>query len=168
MLDPTLFTPAIYARFIAKVVKTETCWLWTGGTRTGGYGKFHPMRSQSWMAHRWSYTYHVGEIPDTLQLDHLCRVRNCVNPDHLEPVTARENTLRGISVPAQNAARTECVKGHEFTPENTYIKTTKRNTTERQCRECIRQANREWYRKWKTAGGVRHKGVRNKASGHLT
>jgi hypothetical protein len=157
--DPTLFPPGDYARFISKIEKTATCWLWKSAIDGGGYGRF-PIRRKNHLAHRWSYSYHVGPIPDGLQLDHLCRIRNCVNPDHLEPVTARENTIRGVSTPAQNAARAECVKGHPFTPENTYFKTTSRGTEERHCRECARQANRDWYKVWKANGGTRSRGKR--------
>lgn len=162
MSDPIFFTPAIHARFLARVEKTDTCWLWIGHVDPGGYGRFAPNRMKNWIAHRWSYEYHVGPIPEGLHIDHLCRVRNCVNPEHMEPVTKRENTLRGYSLAAQNARREECVNGHRFTSENTYFKTTTRGTNERHCRECARQANRDWYQKWKAAGGVRRKGVRTK------
>lgn len=161
MLDPTLYTSDVYVRFIVKVNKTETCWLWTASS-AAGYGRFHPHRGINGLAHRWSYEYHVGEIPEGLQIDHLCRVRSCVNPDHLEPVTPRVNTLRGISVPAINAVRDECVNGHPFTLDNTYFKTTNRGTNERHCRECARRVNREWYQRWKAAGGTRSKGKRSK------
>jgi hypothetical protein len=73
-----------------------------------------------------------------LKLDHLCRNPACVRPDHLEAVTARENTLRGIGPTAVNALKTHCVHGHEFTPENTRMKGIRRV-----CRECQRAANRK-------------------------
>src|SRR5690349_9784178 len=87
--------------------------------------------------HRVAYERLVGPIPDGLALDHLCRVRHCINPDHLEPVTWRENILRGASEVARLAARTACSKGHEFTPENTRI-----NNGARACRRCDRENKR--------------------------
>ena len=107
------------------------CWTWTGLTQPNGYGVFY-VAKRPLRAHRVSYELHVGPIPPGLQIDHLCRVRNCVNPDHLEPVTARENSRR--------AMRTRCVNGHEFTAENTYMHAGKRH-----CRTCrrIRQRGKE-------------------------
>lgn len=104
------------------------------------------------LVHRWSYEHFVGPIPDGLQIDHLCHGaddrcvagydclhRRCVNPAHLEPVTARENSLRSTSLWAENAAKRECRRGHPFTDDNTY--TTKRG--HRACRECHNDAERE-------------------------
>lgn len=102
------------ARFWAKVVKTESCWIWTGSHQVGGYGNFQPIKGRGIGAHRYAYQITVGPIPNGLQLDHLCRNRLCVNPAHLEPVTARENTLRGNTMPALNAAKTHCPNGHEY------------------------------------------------------
>lgn len=86
-------------RFWAKVaVDNETgCWLWTAGYRRGGYARFRyaGAGSKNGAAHRFSYEKLIGPVSGGLQLDHLCRVRHCVNPAHLEPVTPRENTLRG-------------------------------------------------------------------------
>ena len=81
-------------RFFHYVSKTGDCWLWTGGISHKGYGLFR-LRGTHVAAHRYSYEKTVGEIPKGLQLDHLCRVRHCVNPSHLEAVTARENVIRG-------------------------------------------------------------------------
>lgn len=120
-------------RFWAKVEKTEDCWLWTGGLSTQGYGLISVgLRGE--YAHRFSYEVHVGAVPDGKQLDHLCRVRQCVNPAHLEPVTRRENILRGTAPTAINAAKTHCIHGHEYTEENTYRRP---DNGGRQCRTCI-------------------------------
>jgi hypothetical protein len=81
-------------RFWSKVDKTETCWLWTASTNVGGYGQFS-LDNRPMTSHRFSYSSIVGEIPEGYFLDHLCRVRLCCNPTHLEPVTPQENTLRG-------------------------------------------------------------------------
>lgn len=86
-----------YERFMGKVqVNDDGCWLWTGKLNNSGYGSFGVGARGTGVrgAHRWSYEYHVGPIPKGLQIDHLCRVRNCVNPGHLEPVTAAENNRR--------------------------------------------------------------------------
>lgn len=108
-------------------------WLWTGNL-THGYGRFS-IKSKRYRAHRISYTLHKGAIPKGMTLDHLCRVRGCVNPAHLEVTSMRENTLRGVSPTAVNAQKTHCKHGHEFNERNTY--TLKRNGTyRRKCRPC--------------------------------
>jgi hypothetical protein len=87
------------------------CWVWTAMTRAG-YGQFRVARHMA--AHRFAYELMVGPIPDGYDLDHLCRNRACVRPDHLEPVTRRENLRRGLS----GELKTHCRHGHPFTPEN--------------------------------------------------
>lgn len=87
--------PTVQERFWTKVVKTDTCWLWTGHLNSKGYGQLNVGKRLP-MAHRLSYEWAVGEIPTGLVIDHLCRVRNCVNPDHLEPVTTAVNNARGL------------------------------------------------------------------------
>jgi hypothetical protein len=86
-------------------------------------------------AHRWSYEALVGPIPPGLEIDHLCRVRNCVNPSHLEPVTKAVNILRGESMSARHARQTHCKSGHPFDAENTRMTT----DGQRRCRTCDRQ-----------------------------
>lgn len=117
------------ARFWAKVQKTDTCWLWMACTGADGYGKFF-LGGKRHRSHRVAYVTLVGPIPEGMQLDHLCRVRSCVNPDHLEPVTSAENTRRGLAG-ALNAEKSECPRGHEYSPENTYAYRGRRN-----CRTC--------------------------------
>lgn len=121
-------------RFWRKVNKTATCWLWTSWLSDQGYGGFYvsPQRRASY-AHRMAYEWLVGPIADGLHLDHLCRVRHCVNPAHLEPVTPHENHMRGEAPHAINKRKTFCIDGHEFTPENTYRRPDNGN---RQCRAC--------------------------------
>jgi len=117
------------------------CWLWLTGLMPAGYGCFR-YQGKTLLAHRISYEVAKGPIPHGLQIDHICRVRCCVNPDHLRCVTIRENVLCGVGVAAQNLAKTHCVRGHEFTPENTF--STPSNPSGRRCKECNRINNQEW------------------------
>lgn len=110
------------------------CWVWTG-VCINGYGQFWDGQKGR-KAHRWAYEHFVGPIPDGLHLDHKCRVRPCVNPDHLRPVTNKENILCGISFSAVNAVKTHCAHGHEFTPENTYYTKMVGREGRRACRAC--------------------------------
>lgn len=108
------------------------CWIWDHVKDRHGYGHFSHVG-----AHRWSYELHVGPIPEGLSLDHLCRNPPCVNPDHLEPVTHRENVLRGVSPCAQHARQTHCKRGHPLSGDNLRL----RPNGHRACREC-ESANR--------------------------
>lgn len=102
------------AAFWRKVQKTDSCWIWTASLNNHGYGQFRRGRKHGAMAHRFAYEWAKGEIPTDFDIDHLCRNPRCVNPEHLEAVTHRENMLRGDTRPAQNAAKTHCPKGHEY------------------------------------------------------
>lgn len=91
---PQRETLTLADRFWAKVEKSDSCWLWTGALfPSNGYGALH-LDGAAVPAHRVSYELNVGPIPDGLTIDHLCRVRACVRPDHLEPVTQAENLRR--------------------------------------------------------------------------
>ena len=81
------------SRFMAKVAKSDGCWMWTGAVATSGYGRIGE-GARTLQAHRVAYQLLVGPIPEGLHIDHLCRVRLCVRPDHLEPVTQAENNIR--------------------------------------------------------------------------
>ena len=119
------------------------CWLWTGFLHKSGYGRIAVSHSISRFAHRVSYETFKCEIPDGLELDHLCRVRCCINPDHLEPVTHQINALRGETgevMAALNRDKTHCPQGHEYTPENTYIP----RRGGRNCRRCKLEAQRRY------------------------
>ena len=106
------------------------CHIWKGGT-VRGYASL-TLGKKTWRGGRLAYTHHVGEIPEGLTIDHLCREPLCVNPDHLEVVTMRENLLRGDTVTARNAAKTHCPQGHEYNERNTRIETNR----SRKCRTC--------------------------------
>lgn len=127
------------ARFWSYVEKTDDCWAWTGGKGPGGYGAFR-FKGKQLRAHRYAYELEHGQVPDGLVLDHLCRNRSCVRPDHLEPVTQRENILRGEGAAADNARKTHCNRGHEFTELNTYVN----KNGGRVCRTCVRENMRRY------------------------
>ena len=128
-------------RFMTHVDKRgpTDCWLWTGHLNHGGYGQFSTGKARYFGAHRWSYEHFVGPVPAGLDLDHLCRVRHCVNPDHLEPVTRRENLLRGTRNNYM-ASKTHCPQGHPYDEANTYRH---RLAVGRSCRACSRLRTRE-------------------------
>lgn len=92
------------------------CWEWTTTQfYKSGYGRFGLNKNKSLMAHKVFYLLFVGDIPDSLVCDHLCRVRHCVNPAHIEIVTQQVNILRGVSSQAENAQKTHCPRGHAYT-----------------------------------------------------
>lgn len=158
MADRRFFTGSFIEWLHSHCVTTDAgftspCWLWQGNLNKAGYGqayvpqKFGPTGSKLPRIHRVAYQLLVGPIPKGLVIDHLCRNRSCCNPIHLEPVTLGENTRRGLhgalrpeGWSASKAAlwarygitETHCGKGHEFTPENTYVA----KVGQRTCRRC--------------------------------
>jgi hypothetical protein len=124
-------------------VDDETgCHLWTGAVNQDGYGLLG-RGSFTGMAHRWFWIERHGPIPDGMKLDHLCRNPRCVNPDHLEVVTNRENVMRGEGPTVVASRANVCLRGHPLSPENTIVKT----DGSRQCRRCQRVANNRSYRR---------------------
>jgi hypothetical protein len=141
-------------RFWPKVRVTPFgCWVWTAYRNSGGYGQFS-VDGTGKRAHRVAYEHFVGSIPEGLQIDHICRRRECVNPAHMEPVTNRENSLRGVSFSAKNARKTHCKHGHEFSKANTMIFRRKPSGIHRMCRVCDLRSNRKCYRARKAAALV--------------
>jgi len=117
------------------------CWIWQLSATADGYAQgLVPGRKSPGAMHRPSYEAFVGPIPDGLCIDHLCRVKTCVNPDHLEAVTSRENTLRGLSA----IPHSHCRNGHEMTEDNILF-----SSSGRRCRTCYNEYQRTvvWPRK---------------------
>ena len=135
---------SIEDRFMShvKVNNATGCWEWTACINpTGGYGQTRDAAQRKVYAHRLSYELFVGEIPHGLSIDHLCRVRRCVNPKHLEAVPLKVNILRGDSFSAKRAKQTHCKRGHLLAGHN--IKPNKNN---RQCRTCFNEWRAAKYR----------------------
>ena len=132
-------------RFWTKVDKSHEggCWQWTAGVNPHGYGRFFLDGGQ--MAHRLAYADVRGEIPKPLVIDHLCRNRRCVNPDHMEAVHIVTNVMRGQGAGALHSKQTECKQGHPLTAGNVRIN----KHGHRICRTCEA--------KWQAAYAVRKK-----------
>lgn len=145
MNSPTKPRPSRTELFLAKVNTTGDCWEWTGSTTDRGYGQFNNGTTMV-KAHRWMYELAIGPIPAGLDLDHLCRNTSCVRPSHLEPVTHRENVLRGTGPTATNAAKTHCPNGHPLGDEAD-------NSGRRYCRICHRGNAREFMREKRGTDG---------------
>jgi hypothetical protein len=117
-------------RFWSKVDSSGDCWLWTGALEPSGYARFVAEGEKVYI-HRYAYEWVIGPIPEGLTIDHLCRVRHCVRPDHLEAVTHRENLRRSpTQVTTVNARKTLCPRGHQYSGRDA--------RGWRECRECRR------------------------------
>jgi hypothetical protein len=128
---------SISERLLAKIKIEGDCWLWTG-SQWHGYGQIRI--SRKWRkAYRVSYEEFIGPVPAGLELDHVCRRPECINPAHLEPVTHRENILRGSAPAALQARKTHCVNGHPLSGENLRLE-----GRHRRCRICAIERARRW------------------------
>ncbi len=130
----------------------DPCWLWLGAAGADGYGDIRTSGTGHRSAHRYTYITLVGAIPEGLTLDHLCRVHACCNPAHLEPVTSRENNLRGVSPAAVNARKADCGQGHSLAGDNLIAL----SRGGRRCKTCHRDSMRargtnraEYMRRWR-------------------
>ena len=146
-------SPACYQEYFRETAKTPLerfeesyipepnsgCWLWLGCLDGKNYGILGINRRNVY-AHRFSYTLKYGAIPADKELDHLCRNTFCCNPDHVEPVTHRENMLRSpITIGGRHTRRTHCPSGHEYSEENTY----RSPGGHRFCKECRRGVDKK-------------------------
>ena len=129
-------------RFWSKVDKTDSCWNWIACKDKLGYGRFHyGSRTQHVLSHRFAYELIKGNIPEGLELDHLCRNSSCVNPEHLEAVTHQVNNSRGDykNTVLKHRLRIFCERGHPYSIKNTYM-----NNNHRYCRTCKRENMRKY------------------------
>ena len=132
-------------RFWEKVQKTETCWLWTGTMPEHGYGAIYRSRQVGkgrMAAHRVAYEMFRGPIPHGLTIDHLCRNRRCVNPDHLEAVSLAVNVMRGEGACAKFARQSTCRRGHPYVVGSWRTQIDAKGRTGRRCRLCHRITNK--------------------------
>ena len=117
------------------------CILWLGAVNQFGYGR-ESINGQRIVAHRIAYTLAIGPVEDGLELDHLCRVRCCINPFHLKPVTKLENVRRGeagLPHAKRMKAKTHCPHGHPYSGDNLFVR---KGSGQRECRECMRNRQR--------------------------
>ena len=143
---PTWAPPSPEQRFWAKVDRTGDCWLWSAALNASGYGiAWSPGARKTGLAHRIAYELLVGPISNGMQIDHLCRVRNCVRPDHMELVTTGENTRRGL----RGRMVTHCPQGHPYDDKNTRI-----YEGQRKCRACDNARRRERHARAKAAAAA--------------
>lgn len=140
-MDTIILSEKDIARFNSKIIKTESCWLWTDALTNGyGYLGVGGRKGRKIEAHRIAYILQHDHIPDGLHIDHICRNRACVNPAHLEAVTQRINLLRGNGISAVNASKTTCIRGHDLLGYNAYINP---KTKRRQCRICSNECKQK-------------------------
>ena len=141
----TTAEPDLHSRFWKKCLISDSgCWEWQGYKNPAGYGQFSD-GTKVMLTHRWTYREFVGELVDTLEIDHLCRNVSCCNPEHLEQVDRDENMRRTIGLKFNNYAkgdRTHCKRGHAMTPENSYKRPDRVNSYA--CRKCHVMYTQNW------------------------
>lgn len=152
-MKPVVWSERVVARFFEKVREDPIsgCWNWTAFKDPKGYGRFQYGTADARLAYNVSYGLFIGNVPDELQLDHLCRNTSCVNPWHLEPVTGTVNQER------RRGVRTRCPHGHEYTTENSYISPSG-DTVCRTCRKRSQRAVKDRLKAERAAHGPKPRG----------
>lgn len=125
-------------KLLPKIKKTSTCWIWTSHLTGSGYAQYSD-KGKNRVVHKMVYEMLVGKVPDGLELDHLCKVKKCVNPKHLEPVTHSENLIRSY----KGRERTQCKRGHEY-KQGSYKIRMKNGRETRTCLACCNIRQKEW------------------------
>jgi hypothetical protein len=125
-------------RWLYNADRETGCWLWTGPKDKLGYGNFG-FQGRGYGAHRAAYLLFIGDVPEGMELDHLCRNPSCVNPSHLEPVTHRENIRRGAAGDRERA-KTHCPQGHPYSGDNLQVLA----NGHRRCRACLKVQRKAW------------------------
>lgn len=128
-----------------KQVNLDDCWLFAKSLSPKGYGLIYKNNDPSQYAHRVMYENMVGPIPEGFVTDHLCRITRCINPDHLEPVTPKENLYRGFAPSSLNRFKTHCPFGHPLSGDNLYIQKSKNGKVQRRCKGCMYPRMRKYY-----------------------
>ena len=141
-----------YERFMSKVNKTDTCWLWKAGLNHKQYGQFSITIdgcTKTYRAHRFIYEYFNGTIPEGMLVCHTCDTPRCVNPDHLWLGTVSDNAVDSVNKKRHGMTKkTHCPKGHEYTPDNTYTRAN-RASRARECRKCRKIKSQKYEEKRK-------------------
>lgn len=130
--------PLVRLRALYAVDRETGCWVWAGNKDRLGYGRFG-YQGRLHLAHRASYALLIGDIPEGMDLDHLCRNPSCINPAHLEAVTHRENARRGLAG-ANERMKTECPQGHPYSGDNLVVL----SNGHRRCRACLSAQRKAW------------------------
>lgn len=138
-------------RIFGNVEVRGDCLLYRGALTSDGYARVK-MKGRKYPLHRLSYEHVIGRIPKAMQIDHVCRRRECVNPGHLEPVTPQENVLRGNTLAAKNAKKTRCANGHLYNRRNT--------NDDRECSSCKKAYGRKYYHQNAKRINARRRGER--------
>lgn len=133
-------------RFFDRLVIGDGCWTLDGKPDKDGYTRIRDKKNSAVYGHRFSYEFFIGKISDGLCIDHLCRNRACVNPSHLDPVSLKENNLRGVGPAAWNAVKSKCIRGHTLGPSG---------GRQRTCRRCTNSLARDRAARERAMRGVK-------------
>lgn len=162
MIEEITITPQLLRRFWSKVVQTDNCWIWIASVNKLGYGTFN-YNHKTILAHRFAWQLVNSYIPEGMELDHLCRNPPCVRPDHLEPVTHKENCGRG-NAGLYQSIKTHCPQGHEYSLQNTRIL----SNGGRSCKTCQAEYQQKWNKNHREHVNKRARDYRARSKFNLT